>query len=140
MQLAIDEARLSRSQQGIPIGAVLVRDGQVLARGHNQLVQKNEPILHGEMDCLHNAGRIGNYRGTTLYTTLMPCYMCAGAVVFFGIKRVIAGEAQTVAHAADFMREHGVEVVDLQLVDCQAMMAEFIQTYPTVWQEDSATA
>ena len=91
MQAAIEEAKQGKNENGIPIGSVLVRDGKIIGRGHNKRVQDNDPIVHAEIDCLRNAGRIGHYRGTVLYSTLMPCYLCAGAVVQFSIKKVIAG-------------------------------------------------
>ncbi|MEM1000950.1 MAG: nucleoside deaminase, partial [Bacteroidota bacterium] len=101
MQVAIDEARAGRAEGGIPIGSVLVRDGQLIARGRNKRVQEQNPILHGEMDCLNNAGRIGSYRDTVIYSTLMPCYMCAGTIVQFKIPKVIVGESRTFPGAVD---------------------------------------
>ena len=136
MQFAIDQARKSRSEGGIPIGSVLVRDGDLVAAGHNKRVQEKNPILHGEMDCLNNAGRIGSYRGTTIYSTLMPCYMCAGTIVQFKIKKVIVGESRTFDGARAFMESHGVEVIDLDLDECVDMMNEFIAAEPTLWNED----
>lgn len=136
MRAAIDEAKQGLADGGIPIGSVLVKDGQIVGRGHNQRVQKNDPMTHAEIDCLRNAGRIGNYRGTTLYSTLMPCYLCAGAVVQFGIKKVIVGESQTFPGAVDFMRSHGVEVVDLADLECVEMMNQFIADKPELWNED----
>ncbi len=97
MQAALDEARAGLAEGGIPIGSALMRDGQLLGRGHNRRVQNDDPMTHAETDCLRNAGRIGSYRGCTLYSTLMPCYFCAGAAVQFGIKRVIVGESRTFA-------------------------------------------
>ena len=136
MLAAIAEARLGRSEGGIPIGSVLVRDGKIIARGHNKRVQEKNPILHGEMDCLNNAGRIGSYKGTTIYSTLMPCYMCAGTIVQFKIKKVIVGESRTFAGARAFMESHGVEVIDLDLPECVRMMEEFIAAEPALWNED----
>ena len=136
MQAAIDEARLGRSEGGIPIGSVLVRDGKIVARGHNKRVQEENPILHGEMDCLNNAGRIGSYRDTVIYSTLMPCYMCAGTIVQFKIPKVIVGENKTFEGAAEFMRSHGVEVVNLDLPECVEMMEQFIAEEPSLWNED----
>lgn len=133
---AVAEARKGLQEGGIPIGSVLVKDGEVVARGHNKRVQEANPMKHAEIDCLINAGRIGSYKGTTLYSTLMPCYLCAGAVVQFGIKKVIAGESRTFDGAADFMRSHGVEVVDLDDSDCVDMMTEFIEKNPALWNED----
>ena len=136
MQLALDEARQGLREGGIPIGSVLVRDGAVVAAGHNKRVQENNPILHGEMDCLLNAGRIGSYRNTTIYSTLMPCYMCAGTIVQFKIPKVIVGESRTFPGARAFMESHGVEVVDLDLPECVAMMEAFIREKPELWNED----
>ncbi|WP_448525579.1 nucleoside deaminase [Parathermosynechococcus lividus] len=136
MQAAIAEAKQGLQEGGIPIGSVLVQQGKIIGRGHNQRVQQGNPILHAEIDCLSNAGRIGSYADTVLYSTLMPCYLCAGAVVQFGIKKVIAGESQTFAGARAFMESHGVEVIDLNLEVCQQMMADFITQHPRLWFED----
>lgn len=136
MQIAIDEAKKGRSEGGIPIGSVLVKEGKVVAKGHNKRVQENNPILHGEMDCLNNAGRIGSYRNTVIYSTLMPCYMCAGTIVQFKIPKVVVGESQTFSGAREFMESHGVEVVDLNLPECVEMMRDFIREKPQLWDED----
>ncbi|WP_138504809.1 nucleoside deaminase [Nostoc sp. PA-18-2419] len=136
IQAAIQQAKQGRQEGGIPIGSVLVKDGKILGKGHNKRVQDGDPVTHAEIDCLRNAGRVGNYRGTTLYSTLMPCYLCAGAVVQFGIKKVIAGESKTFPGAKDFMISHGVEVIDLNLEECEQIMNEFIETNPELWNED----
>ena len=136
MQAAIDEARLGRAQGGIPIGSVLVRAGKLVARGHNKRVQENSAIKHGEMDCLTNAGRQRTYRDTVMYSTLMPCYMCAGTIVQFKIPKVVVGESRTFDGAREFMESHGVEVIDLDLPECVAMMNEFIEAEPALWNED----
>ena|SRR5579875_465788 len=136
MTAALDEAKRGLSEGGIPIGSVLVKANQIIARGHNKRVQAGNPILHAEIDCLQNAGRIGSYAGTVLYSTLMPCYLCAGAVVQFGIKRVVAGEAETFAGARQFMESHGVQVENLDLTECKHLMAEFIRRNPALWNED----
>ena len=136
MKMALAEAQQGLAEGGIPIGSVLVKDGQVIARGHNKRVQENNPILHGEMDCLNNAGRIGSYRHTVIYSTLMPCYMCAGTIVQFKIPKVIVGESQTFSGARAFMESHGVEVIDLNLPECVEMMQQFIQAKPDIWFED----
>jgi cytosine/creatinine deaminase len=136
MEAAIAQARLGLREGGIPIGSVLVREGTILGEGHNKRVQDNDPVTHAEIDCLRNAGRIGNYKNTVLYSTLMPCYLCAGAVVQFGIKKVIAGEAQTFAGAQAFMEQNGVELVNLNLDECKQLMREFIENYPQLWNED----
>ena len=136
MNAAIFQAKQGRQEGGIPIGSVLVKDGKIVGQGHNKRVQDGDPVTHAEIDCLRNAGRIGNYRGTILYSTLMPCYLCAGAVVQFGIKKVIAGESKTFPGAREFMVSHGVEVLDLNLDECEQMMREFITTNPELWLED----
>jgi creatinine deaminase len=136
MQAAIAEAKAGKQVGGIPIGSVLVKAGQIIGRGHNKRVQDGDPVTHAEIDCLRNAGRIGNYKGTTLYSTLMPCYLCAGAVVQFGIKKVIAGESKTFPGARKFMESHGVEVVDCNLDECEEMMSDFITNNLELWNED----
>ncbi len=136
MQAAIEEAQLGLSEGGIPIGSVLIRDGKILARGHNKRVQEDNPILHGEMDCLFNAGRVGSYTDTVIYSTLMPCYMCAGTIVQFNIPKVIVGESRTFPGAREFMESHGVEVIDLDLSECMDMMETFIAEKPELWHED----
>ncbi|MFN2621804.1 MAG: nucleoside deaminase [Chthoniobacterales bacterium] len=136
MRAAIVQAQKSRAEGGIPIGSALVRENRLLAVGHNQRVQENDPITHAEIDCLRQAGRIGSFHGTVLYSTLMPCYLCAGAVVQFGIKKVIVGESRTFAGASDFMRSHDVEVIDLDLPECVEMMRSFIAECPELWNED----
>ncbi|MEQ8467771.1 nucleoside deaminase [Coleofasciculus sp. E1-EBD-02] len=136
MAAAIAQAKQGLREGGIPIGSVLVKEGQIIGQGYNKRVQDNDPVTHAEIDCLRHAGRIGNYNDTILYSTLMPCYLCAGAVVQFGIKKVIAGESQTFAGAREFMESHGVEVVDLNLEECQQMMSDFIQQHPKLWNED----
>jgi cytosine deaminase len=133
---AIAEARRGRAEGGIPIGSVLVRGGAVLARGRNRRVQESNPMKHAEIDCLINAGRVGSYRDTVLYSTLMPCYLCAGAAVQFGIPRVVVGESRTFPGAERFLRDHGIEVVNLDLDECAGMMAEFIREFPALWNED----
>jgi cytosine deaminase len=133
---AIEEAKLGFSEGGIPIGSVLVREGQIIARGHNRRVQDNDPLEHAEINCLRNAGRIGSFRGLTLVSTLMPCYLCAGAAVQFGIARVIAGESRNFQGARDFMESHGIEVVDLDNTECVEMLARFIRENPALWNED----
>ena len=136
MQAAIDEALQGLVEGGIPIGSALVKNGQLVGRGHNKRVQDGDPVTHAETDCLRNAGRLGSYRGCTLYSTLMPCYFCAGAAVQFGIKRVIVGESRNFSGVPEFMREHGIEVVDLDLPECHEMFARWIAEHPTLWNED----
>jgi cytosine deaminase len=136
MKAAVEEARKGLAEKGIPIGSVLVRDGKIIGAGHNKRVQDGDPVTHAEIDCLRNAGRVGNYKNAVLYSTLMPCYLCAGAVVQFGIKKVYAGEAETFSGAREFMESHGVEVVDLDLDECKQMMEHFIRQNPELWNED----
>jgi len=139
MQAAIDEAERSLSEGGIPIGAVLVRDRVILSRGHNRRIQDNDPLMHAEINCIRNAGRIGRYGNTVLYSTLMPCYLCAGAVVQFGIPKVVVGESANFAGAEDFLRERGVEVVNLSLPEVTTMMADYIENNAEIWNEDIGT-
>jgi creatinine deaminase len=136
MKAAIDEAKLGLNEGGIPIGSVIVREGKILGRGHNKRVQDGDPVTHAEIDCLRNAGRIGSYNNTVLYSTLMPCYLCAGAVVQFGIKKVIAGENETFDGAKEFMESKGVEVINLDSEECKEMMRKFIRENPKLWNED----
>ncbi|WP_367279013.1 deaminase [Methanospirillum sp.] len=139
MEEAIREAESGLAEGGIPIGSVLVRDEKIIGRGHNRRVQEGDPMVHAEIDCLRNAGRIGSYAGCTLYSTLMPCYLCAGAVVQFRIPEVIVGESRTFEGAAAFMRSHGVRVLDLDHQRCIEMMRSFITKYPDLWNEDIGT-
>lgn len=136
MKAAIAEARSGLAEGGIPIGSVLVKNGKLVASGRNKRVQENNPILHGEMDCLFNAGRVGSYKDTVIYSTLMPCFMCAGTIVQFKIPKVIVGESRTFPGAKEFMEQHGVEVIDLDLPECVEMMENFIQSHPKLWHED----
>lgn len=136
LKIAIAEAKKGRDEGGIPIGSVLVRNGLILGQGHNMRVQYDDPVAHAEIDCLRNAGRVGNYRDAILYSTLMPCYLCAGAVVQFGIKKVYAGEDESFRGAKEFMESHGVEVINLQSEECKQMMREFIAEHPELWCED----
>ena len=136
MRIAINEAKAGLAEGGIPIGSALVKDGKLVAQGRNKRVQEQNPILHGEMDCLNNAGRIGSFKNTVIYSTLMPCYMCAGTIVQFKIPKVIVGESQTFSGARSFMESHGVEVIDLESAECIEMMKGFIQEKPELWNED----
>lgn len=136
MREAIGQAQKSLEEGGIPIGSVLVKDGVLIAKGHNKRVQEDNPILHGEMDCLNNAGRVGSFKNTVIYSTLMPCYMCAGTIVQFKIPKVIVGESETFPGAREFMESHGVEVIDLDLQECKDLMQRFIAQKPEVWYED----
>ena len=135
MREAITQARTGLSEGGIPIGSVLVRSGIIIGRGRNRRVQEQNPMKHAEIDCLINAGRVA-YRDTVLYSTLMPCYLCAGAVVQFAIPKVIVGESRTFGGAEAFLREHGVEVINLDLEECIDLMRSFIRAQPALWNED----
>lgn len=136
MRAAIYEAKKGQAEGGIPIGSVMVLNGRIIGRGHNKRVQEGDPVMHAEISCLQNAGRVGRYGEVVLYSTLMPCYLCAGAVVQFGIKTVIAGESSNFPGAREFMEAHGVKVVDLDLAECKQMMGDFIRMNPQLWNED----
>jgi len=135
MQAALDEARKGSREGGIPIGAVLVEEGRIIGRGRNRRVQQRDQMMHAEIDCLRNARLTGGYHNTVLYTTLMPCHMCAGAVVYFGIKKVVVGEARSAPAARDFMQAHGIEVVDLNLGECREMMEKYVSQNRKLWDE-----
>ena len=136
MNAAIEEAKLSLQEGGIPIGSVLVRDGKIIGRGHNRRVQNGDPLAHAEIECLRNAGRIGSYSSTILYSTLIPCYLCSGAIVQFGIEKVIVGESRTFKGDIEFLKDHWVEVEDWDMDECIELMGEFVKTNPTLWNED----
>ena len=136
MALALNQARESLEAGGVPVGAVLAAAGQVVAAGHNERVQQGDPVAHGEIACLRNAGRRPSYTDTTLYTTLSPCQMCSGAVLLFQIPRVVVGEAETFTGDLGFLADRGVEIVLLDDPGCVAAMAEFQERYPQVWSED----
>ena len=138
LQAAIDEARLGLDEGGIPIGSVLVHRGRILGRGHNRRVQSGSPTLHGEMDALENAGRLpaAVYRESVLYTTLSPCAMCSGAILLYGIPRVVIGENQTFLGEEELLRSRGVQLDVLQDEECIRMMRGFITTHPELWNED----
>ncbi len=136
IKAAVEEAKKGLQEGGIPIGSILVKDGKIIGRGHNKRIQDNDPIMHAEIDCLRNAGRVGRYNGSILYSTLMPCYLCAGAIVQFGIRKVIVGESENFAGAREFMESHGVEVIDLNNDECKQLMSEFIRNHPLLWKED----
>ena len=137
LAVAVEEARAGRAEGGIPIGAALFGpDGAVLGRGHNRRVQHDDPSVHGETDAFRNAGRQRSYRGTTMVTTLSPCWFCSGLVRQFGISRVVIGEARTFYGGHDWLAEHGVEVLVLDDPECIALMEEFIAEHPQLWNED----
>jgi len=138
LMAALDEALKGRQEGGIPIGSVLVYRGEIIGRGHNRRVQRGSPILHAEMDALENAGRRAAkvYRESVLYTTLSPCAMCSGAIILYGIPRVIAGENRSFVGEEVWLRSRSVTVEVVQDADCVALMREFVQAQPDLWNED----
>jgi cytosine deaminase len=138
LQAAIEQARKSLAEGGIPIGSVLVHESRIIGRGHNCRVQTGSPIDHGEMNCLRNAGRqpARIYRDCTLYTTLSPCPMCSGAILLYKIARVVAGENRTFLGAEEYLRANGVQVEVVQDQECIQLMTDFIQSNPRLWNED----
>ena len=138
LDAAVAEARSGLSEGGIPIGSVLVIDGQIAGRGHNRRVQKGSATLHAEMDCLENAGRLraADYRRATLYSTLSPCDMCSGASLLYGIPRIVIGENRTFQGPEDYLRERGVTLEILDDEECVRLMREFIAAHPALWNED----
>ena len=135
---AIEQARIGRDEGGVPIGAALVADDRVLGVGHNRRVQDGSAIRHGETDALENVGRLpaSVYRRATMYTTLSPCDMCTGAILLYGIPRVVMGENRTFVGGEDYLRARGVEVVNLDSEECVELMREFIAAHPEIWNED----
>jgi len=138
LQMAIEEARQGLAEGGIPIGSVLVIDGQVVGRGHNRRVQQGSVILHAEMDCLENAGRLSpaNYRRAILYSTLSPCAMCSGAALLYRIPHIVVGENRTFQGPEDYIRSRGIVVEVLDSQECYEMMQQFIARRPELWNED----
>jgi len=138
MREALKEARKSLAERGIPIGAVLVKDSLVIARGHNRRVQKSSAILHAEMDCLENAGRLksADYKKCVIYSTLSPCDMCMGAILLYKIPRVVIGENKTFKGPENYAKRRGVKIVNLDSADCKQLMRQFIKNNPRVWNED----
>ena len=138
MQAAIDEARSGEREGGIPIGSVIVHRGRIIGRGHNRRVQRGSAILHGEMDALERAGRqpAEVYRESVLYTTLSPCPMCSGAILLYGIPKIVIGENQTFMGEEPLLRSRGVDVLVLQDAGCIRLMADFIRAHPELWDED----
>lgn len=138
LRAAIEEAEQGQREGGIPIGAVLVHRGRIIGRGHNRRVQRGSAVLHGEMDALESAGRqpAAVYRESVMYTTLSPCSMCSGAILLYGIPRVVIGENQTFLGEEDLLRSRGVIVEVLQDASCVRLMARFVQAHPDLWNED----
>jgi creatinine deaminase len=138
LRAAYEQALKSYQEGGLPIGAVMVENGVIIAAGHNRRVQDSDPIAHGEMDCIRKAGRRPRYDDVTLYTTLGPCMMCSGTIVQFGVKKVVVGENRNFPGNIDFLRSHGVDVLLLNDADCISLMERFIKERPDLWDEDIA--
>jgi cytosine/creatinine deaminase len=138
LSVAIEEARQGLSEGGVPVGAALVVDGRLVATGRNRRVQLGSAIRHGETDCLEQAGRLpaSSYARATMYTTLSPCDMCTGAILLYGIPRVVMGENTTFTGGEEKLLERGVELVNMRSQECMDLMAEFIRRYPEIWNED----
>lgn len=138
LEAAIEEARLGLAEGGIPIGSVLVLDGEIAGRGHNRRVQQGSTVLHAEMDALENAGRMSgaDYRRSVLYSTLSPCDMCSGAALLYGIPRIVVGENRTFRGPESYVRSRGVELVIVDDSSCVSMMESFIREHPELWNED----
>jgi cytosine deaminase len=138
LEAAVKEARKGLAAGGVPIGSVLVIDGQIVGRGHNQRIQKGSAVLHAEMDCLENAGRlsVSDYRRSVLYSTLSPCDMCSGAILLYRIPRVVVGENSTFQGPEDYLRSRGVDIEIVDNAECRHLMEEFIAANPSLWNED----
>ncbi len=138
LQAAIEEARHGLAEGGIPIGSVLVIDGQIVGRGHNRRVQRGSAILHAEMDCLDNAGRLSasDYRRATLYSTLSPCDMCSGTALLYNIPRIVVGENRTFQGPEEYLRSRGVQLEIVDSAECVTLMQQFIAAHPELWNED----
>ena len=137
LQVALEEARRGFAEGGIPIGAAMfTEDGELVSRGHNRRVQEDDPSIHGETDAFRKAGRQRSYRKLTMVTTLAPCWYCCGLVRQFGIGTVVVGESRTFQGGADWLRENGVQVIDLDNAECRELLERYIAAYPEVWNED----
>ena len=138
MNEAIAEAKKGLKEGGIPIGAVLVKTGEIIGRGHNKLLQDDSSILHGEMDCIENAGKLKgeDYKSCVLYTTLSPCEMCSGVVLLYKIPKIVMGENKTLKGPEDYLKENGVELINLDLKECKDIMNEFIKKNPEIWSAE----
>jgi cytosine deaminase len=138
LEAAIEAAREGLASGGIPIGSVMVIDGKIVARGHNRRVQRGSTVLHAEMDCLENAGRLSasEYKQAVLYSTLSPCDMCSGAILLYGIPKVVIGENRTFSGPEDYLRSRGVELDIVDSKECYELMQGFIQENPALWNED----
>ena len=138
MKAALEEARKGLSEGGIPIGSVLVKDGEIIGRGHNRRVQKKSAVLHAEMDCLENAGRLKavDYQKCVIYSTLSPCDMCTGTILLYKIPTVVIGENATFKGPEDYSQSRGVKLINLESEDCKQLMRDFIRERPELWHED----
>lgn len=138
IQEAIKEAKKSLTEGGVPIGAVLVENGEIIGRGHNRIEQEGSTILHAEMDCLENAGRLkgSDYKKCTLYTTLIPCVMCSGLILLYKIPHVVIGENKTFPGPENCLKEQGVELINLDLEECKKMMVDYVHQNPEVWNSE----
>ncbi len=138
MNAALEEARKGLAEGGIPIGSVLVKNGQIIGRGHNRRVQKKSAVLHAEMDCLEQAGRLkaADYQKCVIYSTLSPCDMCTGTILLYKIPTVVIGENQTFKGPEDYSQSRGVKLVNLESEECKRLMRDFIQAHPELWNED----
>jgi creatinine deaminase len=136
MKAAIEEAKIGLQEGGIPIGSVLVRKNEIIGRGHNRRAQNSDPLSHAEIECIRNAGRIGSYADTILFTTLMPCYLCSGAIVQFGIEKVMVGESRSFKGDLEFLKDHWVTVEDWDMAECIELMDTFMKKNPNLWKED----
>ncbi len=138
MEEAYKEAQISLQQGGIPIGAILVRDDEVIGRGHNKRIQHGSSILHAEMDCLENAGRLrgADYKKCTIYTTLSPCVMCSGAIILYQIPQIVIGENENFKGPEQYIKDNGVELINLNLPTCKEILKNFIENNPELWNED----
>ena len=138
MKLALEEAKKSLSEGGIPLGSVLVKNNEIIGRGHNRRIQNDSAILHAEMDCLENAGRLKaeDYDNCVLYSTLSPCDMCSGAVLLYKIPRIVIGENETFKGPEEYLKSRGVKITNLDLEECKILMKDFIASRPKLWNED----
>ena len=138
MNEAIIESKKGLSEGGIPIGAVLVHSEKIVGRGHNRLLQENSSILHGEMDCIENAGKLKgeDYKHCTLYTTLSPCEMCSGTILLYKIPEVVMGENETLKGPEDYLKKHGVKLINLDLEECKDIMKDYIKKNPEIWDAE----
>lgn len=138
MNLAIEESKKSIAEGGIPIGSILVIDNEIVGRGHNKMIQKNSPILHGELDAINNAGRLNSkdYEKSTLYTTLSPCPMCSGAIIMYNIPKVVIGDNKTLKGAENLLKKNGVEVLVLNFEKIKTLFNEFNEKYPDLWKKE----